>query len=388
MDFHSILSQLEFFQQQNPFKLREILKSNFPQSSITELSTLSESIHLSKRLKEKAFPYPFWNLSTHVFEQATDFRLAEFHSELLRPVSSHILDGCGGAGFDGFAFIKSGHKVTTTENDPIHVSNLEQNKSTFKIKDWEISNSSFLELNPNVFTAIYLDPMRRKDSGRFVELEDYEPSFSKIMNWLPPNLPVLIKVSPLLKITESLRKDFQLVFVGLNRECKEVLLARNFKNLSSENLFIWETGKIINLNQFNKNPELINMNLNTCEFIYEPHAALLKSRRQDDVSSSLNLRKPSEDCGYFFGNSVDVEHLYEHYQLIDKQYHKLSSLSEYLNNNPSFNFTFKKKNSSVDLEAYSRKIKWKKDRKELILFITEVNEKAVFWIGSKVSPEY
>jgi len=387
VDFSLIISKLDSLKSQNPFKLREILQSHFPQSTNSELSELSESIFLSTRLKEKAFPFSFWNLTTQVFEQATDFRIAKFHSEILKKHSKHILDGCGGAGFDSVAFSKSGFNVTCSEINQTHYLNLEKNKNIYQFGSLKLIQTNFLELNPNDFSAIYLDPMRRKDSGRFVDLEDYEPSFSKIINWLPPKLPVLIKVSPLLKITEKLRKDFQLVFVGLNRECKEVLLARNIITLEKENLFIWESNRIINLENLPQTQNFVFDNFENTEFIYEPHAAMLKSNRQNEFSNSLNLRKPSEDCGYFFGNNAHVEHLYERYQLIDKQYYKLSFLFEYLKNNSTFNFTFKKKNSNVDLEIYTQKMKWKKNQKELIIFISEVNGKTVFWIGSHIKSE-
>lgn len=376
--------QLGFLQTLNPFKLREVLKSKFPKSTNSELSALSESIFLSKRLKEKAFPFSFWNLSTHVFEQATDFRVAEFHSDLLKPYGTHILDGCGGAGFDSLAFINSGFNVTTTEVDHTHCSNLEKNLAIYNLGKWKVIGSSFLNLNPNDFSVIYLDPMRRKGTGRFVELEDYQPSFSEILNWLPSHLPALIKVSPLLNITEKLKDDFKLIFVGLDRECKEVLLARNFKNLGSENLFISEMGKIINLEPQSTNPEPLISDLEQMDYIYEPHAALLKSNRQTEMAASLNLRKPASDCGYFFGNNISVEHLYERYHLIDKQYFKLSSISDYLRNNLQYNFIFKKKNSNVDLEIYSKKYKWKKGQKGRIIFISEVNGKAVFWVGQEI----
>ena len=388
MDFSFIISQLDFLQSQNAFKLREILLFQFPQATNSELSELSESIFLSKRLKEKAFPFSYWNFSTQIFEQATDFRIATFHSEILKKHCKHILDGCGGAGFDSLAFSKSGFKVTCSEINQKNYLNLEKNKTIYQIEGLKLIQTNFLELNPNDFSAIYLDPMRRKDSGRFVELEDYEPSFSKILNWLPLKIPVLIKVSPLLKITDNLRNDFQLVYVGLNRECKEVLLARNIETLKKENLFIWESNKLINLENLQQTPNLDFESLDKIEFIYEPHSALLKSNRHNEFSNSLNLRKPSEDCGYFFGNNTHVEHLYERYQLIDKQYYKLSLLFEYLKNNPTFNFTFKKKNSNVDLEIYSRKMKWQKNQKELIIFISEVNGKTVFWVGSHIKLEY
>lgn len=384
MNDQKLLSNLSAYQKLDLFTLRKKLQVDFPNLSVSDLQLLSESIQLSNRLSEKAFPFQFWNLKTTVFEQATDFRLAKFHASLLKPFSGLILDGCGGAGFDGLAFYLEKINVLSTEIDPIHFHHLVSNKTLYELQNWNINHRNFLELNPENFSALYLDPMRRNSNSRFVKLEDYEPSIDEILKWLPDSKPVLIKVSPMLQISEQIKRNFQITYVGLNWECKEILLSKHFSNLRSENLFIYEESNIRFLNEESEHYTADSQQLTGTQFIYEPHPAILKSGFENQIFTSLNLRKVSKDTGYFFGKDTNVEHLAKKYYLIDSEYNKYSSLGTYLSENSQFNFVLKKKNSNIDIDKISRKLDWKKGNPERIIFISTANNESAFWVGEEL----
>lgn len=379
-----IKSELLFWQQLSPFQIRRELEKRFPHLSPENYAILSESISISKQLSNKSFPFDFWLASQNTFEQATNFHVAEFHAQLLRDYSSHILDLCGGSGLDAVAFLQQNATVSSCEIDQAAYRKLQINHQLYGLNKWTIKPKSCLLENPKNYSALFIDPMRRQNQRRLVQLADYLPAISDLVPFLQSGKPLLYKTSPLLKITPEITHDFKLVFVSYQFECKEVLLVKNIPNLPERSIYISDSKTILDCTipnhfQLNFDPDIYKKS----KFIYEANPALLKSETEDFVLSQFDIFRPDKNCGYFFGNSLSVEHLVNTHYLIDNQFYKYSQLNLIVSQF-SGEIIIKKKNTSVDIESIKLRKPKNKTNEKLILFLTELNGKTGFWSGKFV----
>ena len=368
----------------NSFQLRKKLESRFPGLTTENYSWISEAIELSTRLSEKNFPFHFWLSSFQTFEQATNFKIAQFHSRLLSKPNGKILDACAGAGFDAIAFLNDGNQVTSCELNESSAKKLNLNRELYGLSNWKINQTNCIDENPKSYSALYFDPMRRMNNKRMVRIEDYSPGIQEIAKFTKSGIPILIKTSPLLTITPEIKNEFQMIFVSRHFECKEILLAKNLIHLPQNSLYFADHDFHFNLDNLQDQPnENGKSDLNEFQFIYEPNPALLKSGMVKQAASHFDIVQPSENCGYFFGNNYDVEHLFRRYQLIDNQYYKINKINKRMNQF-SGEIILKKKNSSFDLNSIKLGKRKIIDNSKTIFFITEHEGKTVFWIGKSV----
>lgn len=166
-------------------------------------------------------------------EQATDEKIAHFHSTLI-PKDSSILDLTSGLGMDSMSFSKVSH-VTACELDPLKAEILKHNTKSAGLNNIEILNTdSILFLNHNniSYDVIFGDPARRSTDNRRI----YNPC-----NCLPDIIgasdlllsrcnKLITKHSPLMDIHSALKifRNIEAIYIiSLRGECKEVLVVQN-----------------------------------------------------------------------------------------------------------------------------------------------------------------
>lgn len=164
-------------------------------------------------------------------EQSSNEGVAFFHASLPEK-GDRILDMTGGLGIDTFAFSKIASQIITIERDYNKFQALKHNLTVSNIKNVEILNCDsieFIQLTPDNFDLVFIDPARRDLSGKRVySLYDCEPDIiSHQETVLSKCKRLLIKASPLLDITQTI-KDFpgitSIRVVGVKGECKEILI--------------------------------------------------------------------------------------------------------------------------------------------------------------------
>ncbi len=234
-------------------------------------------------------------------EQASSEQTAAFKASLVE--GELLIDLTGGFGVDVFYFAKRFGEV-------YHVEQNRQLSETvqFNFEKLGVTNVTFFARNATDFLrefmghadVFYLDPARRGNANQKLHLlEDCEPN---VLEMLPELLrkadAVLLKTSPLLDINRALGQlqTVQNVWVvAVENECKEVL---------------FQIGK-----EPNTDPEITAVNLSAktetvpfsfkkseeehapvaysepLEFIYEPHAALLKAGPFRQLAVRYKLHK-------------------------------------------------------------------------------------------------
>lgn len=164
-------------------------------------------------------------------EQASNQNVALFHAFLIGHNRS-VLDMTAGLGIDAMTIAMRGNRVTAYELETERVEALRHNADILGIDDLTVvKGDSVLHLQQSEehYDWIFVDPARR-DSGnnRCFLLQDSLPDVVSHQDLLLTHADnVLIKASPLLDITQTLR-DFNcvrsIIILSYKNEVKEVLI--------------------------------------------------------------------------------------------------------------------------------------------------------------------
>lgn len=164
-------------------------------------------------------------------EQATNQNIALFHAFVIGR-NRHVLDMTAGLGIDAMTIALRGNHVTAYELQTERVEALRHNADIPGIDDLTVVQGDsvrHLQQSEEHYDWIFVDPARR-DSGnnRCFLLQDSLPDVVSHQNLLLAHADnVLIKASPLLDITQTLR-DFSnvrsIIILSYKNEVKEVLI--------------------------------------------------------------------------------------------------------------------------------------------------------------------
>lgn len=263
-------------------------------------------------------------------EQASHQAVATFHANLCSD-SYKILDMTAGLGIDAISFASVGKSVTALELDKNKAEILLHNKDVKGCLDLNVINQdsiTFLKNTDDKFDLIFIDPARRDENkNRVFKLQDCSPDIvGNIDLILKKTEKLLIKASPLLDVTETLRILPQLTAVraiGVKGECKELLLEVSDKKIPNgahdiilEAIDLDINGTVLSRftvsttyaeNKGNQSgikfagPE----DIKTGHFLLEPSAMMMKLACWDKICNQFNALKLDKSSHLFIS---DVNH--------------------------------------------------------------------------------
>jgi len=250
---------------------------------------------------------PSWHQSDEIvypphlaMEQCSSEQTARYKAGLLS--GNSFVDLTGGFGVD-FAFISANFK------ESYYVERQKElcETAAFNFNILELNTTGIIHADATAYLgkmppvdAIFIDPGRRSISGKKVfSIQDSEPDLLKIQDLLLEKAGnILVKLSPMLDISQSLRqlKNVTEVHVlSLENECKELLflLKKDYTSgplVTCVNLSKKNHSKI----SFLLSQEKANQIKYTSEieqFIYEPNASLLKAGFFKGLTDLYPLKK-------------------------------------------------------------------------------------------------
>lgn len=265
---------------------------------------LAEQLEAKKKCLQKL---PTWFNAPKIYypnkfhiEQASSEATALYKSQLVK--GKTLADISGGLGVDACYFAQKMGAVHYCETNSELVSIAEHNFGQLQQKNIKCALKDgllFLKESQMEFDWIYVDPSRRNDLKRKVFiLRDCRPNVTVHLSFLMEKAPrLLIKTSPILDISSALRElgpTREIHVVAVDNEVKEVLyiLERAFTGdsmFTAVDISKKETGTFV----FSKTEER-----NTAaayahpqHYLYEPHAAILKSGGFKTVGQRSGTKK-------------------------------------------------------------------------------------------------
>lgn len=270
-----------------------------------------EQIEARKRLKAKL---PEWYANPNLImggrvpaEQCSSEQTARYKRSIVEGES--LCDMTGGMGVD-FWYMSEGMKRAIYTERQSHLCEAAihnfQMLQDGKHPEVEVRCGDGRELPIPSVDVIYFDPARRAgDGSRVYAIEDCEPN---VVEWQDELLlhasTVLVKLSPMVDITDTLRKLHNVTdvyIVGVRNECKEVLVQTHALNASLHvegvqvhGIDFWSDRTIEYTFRFSDEMAVIVSDEGVGRYLYEPDVTLMKAQ----AFASLCQRFPVRQLDY------------------------------------------------------------------------------------------
>ena len=241
-------------------------------------------------------------------EQCSSASTAHYKASL---VQGRVADLTGGLGVDSWAFAQVATEVLYNEMRPELAAAASANFAALGLTNVRVSSCELLPGNVSSVLAgfapdvIFLDPARRASDGRKVfRLEDCQPDVLQLLPELLAAAPrVLLKLSPMADITlvcKQLGFVREVHVVAAEGECKELLLLLERGYIGPYNLFVYENGSVLALDQVRGETVFAE---SVEGMLFEPGKALLKSGAFD-VPCAFGLKKLAKHTHLYVGEDV------------------------------------------------------------------------------------
>ena len=259
-----------------------------------DIKTAVIQIKARKQIKDKL---PEWYKddrlifpSTLAAEQCSSKITALYKKRLLHQ-NDWLCDLTGGLGVDTYYFSQKIRRVTYIEKNKVCCDTAQANFSTLGATNVHVINEDaidFLKNKDENFTGIntfYIDPARRGTGNkRLFAISDCEPDLRDIIALLPTCYKLIIKLSPMLDITQALKQISpvrEVHILSVKNECKELL-------------FVAEN-----------DPTPLARICNPCNSAASPPAQICNLCDPCDITPQLPKVDPEIFCVNYPGNNVE-----------------------------------------------------------------------------------
>lgn len=375
-----VLRLIKEFSEFDPEKF--ILK--FAGTSSMPVSAMAEQIKSRKKARTKLFDLPVDDMlfMPVPLEQASGTLTASFKAGLIS--GDRIIDLTGGLGIDSFFFAHRFKDVFHCEQNEVLSSIADYNAGVAGIRNINFTccNSiEFLKSFPDKhFDWIYVDPARRDETSRSVDIHYLQPDVANLdALLLAKSKNVMIKLSPAFDINEAI-KTFpaltRFVVVSVNNECKEALLI-----LSDETKELRIAGvelsrsypPIIIETPFAKSRPTIRESDSPGNFLYETFCGISKAGLNNFVAQEFNLTAYLKSEYYFFSSTRQENFPGKIFEIIEKIPYNIKTLKKMLRRLKIDKLNIKAKGIAVKPEDVTKKLKLKNGG-DYFLFILADNE--------------
>jgi hypothetical protein len=336
---------------------KEILKLH--KRNIPHLQLLMSQIALRRKAIDK-FPEASQLLFTKEgLEQATREEIAEYVASRYQPFDVRV-DMTAGIGGDAREILKGASQAIALERDPVTLRILRHN---FRI--WNLDQVQFLEqnaysYNPPQGAVLYLDPMRRDALGRRTsQISLWEPNPITILSRLPDILGSGVKVSPAFDYQELEASDLvvEVEMIGWQKNLKQAVWWTGVLSTPGVTRKVTLLPSGWTLDNSHSAPEITC--LEPCQYIIDPHPAILRAQLADHFCSRYSLFKLDPHIGYFTTQvipdfeSPDIARVY---RVIDVSKYNLRNLKKTLKSFHLKSARLRQRGFPIELQVIQKKL--------------------------------
>lgn len=276
-------------------------------------------------------------------EQCSSETTARYKQRLI--AGECVCDLTGGLGIDSYYFAQKAKKVVYIERFPEYCAAAKTNFQVLGINNVQILNADAREVVNTLNTdTFYIDPARRADGNkRIFALAECEPDILQLKPILLEHAQrLIVKISPMADIDETLRllpETTEVHILAVKNECKELLFVlENGIDISQKQVTVhavnYETNGDCQLFTFTPDEEKaaeLRTTATVKKYLYEPHAALLKSGAfkltairfgMEKLHRHSHLYTSDYICPDFPGRRFIVQDVFEFSGKLLKQLHK------------------------------------------------------------------
>jgi hypothetical protein len=356
------------------------------------IKEIAEQIECRKKAKKKL---PSLSKHTLIYkkvslEQASSEITAEYKSSRL--TGRRIIDLTGGLGIDSIYFSKIFDEVVYCEQSKELTEIVKHNFKILDINNIQVKTGDGTEIlkyyNDKHFDWIYVDPSRRNQSKRSVDIKYYSPNVKENFELLKSKTKnLLIKLAPAFDKTEAFKlfpelNEFSVVSV--NNECKEVLLFFNFDQ-HHPRLQIKSAAVL------NENAETQSFNANIDDvtarafvesdenlYFYEPDAAIRKAGLSEVIADKFRMVFLNPLSDYMVSNKKKINFPGRKFRIEYSCNYNLKEIKKYLMQNGIVKANIGRSNFLMKPEEIKQTLKLQDGGEDCLFFSKNPEDKLLF----------
>ncbi|MCE7066889.1 THUMP-like domain-containing protein [Dyadobacter sp. CY326] len=250
-------------------------------------------------------------------EQSSSEGTARYKASIVS--GNQLIDITGGMGVDCFYMSQKFEQVQYFEQQAEVAATAKANFKHLGVTNIVVHAENSLEnlaINNLPADWIYADPARRNaNREKVVLLSGCTPDIVSNLDLLFQNAPqILLKTSPLLDIdlaAKSLKYLKEVHVIGFESECKELLFVMDLNHASNDFeikiRIVDGAGAVLHRMDFNRETERISQVTysDPLQYLYEPHAAVLKAGAFKTVSAAFSLDKLSINSQLYTSHALN-----------------------------------------------------------------------------------
>ena len=292
-----------------------------------------------------------------------------------------VLDVCCGIGGDllGLAGRNSANEnliTTGIDNDPVTALFASHNLQHF-LRTRQISqsaamilNSDFADVDLSDYSAIHLDPDRRK-GRRTTDGRHFSPSLIDVFNRVSESQMVSVKVAPATPTEDSFPEQLHRQWIGDRRECKQQILwlGSDLPPSQRSATLVLDDGSNYHIGCEGRTDIERTLAPSLQRYLYEPHSVVLAAKLEDHLAAKHNLQRIAKSTSYFVSEALVEEPLLKRFKVIEMFKLDLKTVHRFLSEKDVGEVEFKQR--GIDKVTFDRFRKLKlSGSKKATLFLT------------------
>ncbi|MCH4155076.1 MAG: hypothetical protein LKF31_02105 [Muribaculaceae bacterium] len=233
-------------------------------------------------------------------EQCTAEQIAKFHSTLFNS-DDNVLDMTAGLCIDAFYISQKVKSLTAIELNPeiASIDALNMSKMAQNVSVISCNSIDYISITANKYDSVFIDPARRAENGfRIYAISDCQPNVIALLDSISRiSSRLIIKASPMLDITQSLRELHNVTnvyIVALRNECKELLFCIDFIEKIKPVTIHTINFSTDSVERFNYLLEDLSTEVSSAipepeQYLYEPNVCVMKTNAFGLLSSHFNI---------------------------------------------------------------------------------------------------
>ena len=268
-------------------------------------------IKARRQIKDKL---PAWYRDERLFFPSTlaaeqcSSEITALYKQRLVQSDDWVCDLTGGLGVDTCSFSQKVRKVTYVERDEACCDAANHNLHLLGVVNVQIIHGDAVETLSNNDGHIvdaevfYVDAARRgTENKRLFAISDCEPDLMKIISLLPGSYRMIVKLSPMLDVTQTISQipDVREVHVvSVKNECKELLIVVSRTSDTEKSPIIYcvnyasdGTEHTFRFCLQDERNDIASFAQQTGRYLYEPNASILKAGAYKAVALQFDMEK-------------------------------------------------------------------------------------------------
>ncbi len=323
--------------------------------------------------------------TSRTLEQATDQWIAAEKAGRF-PAGPPVVDLCCGIGGDLFALARR-TEVTGVDLDPVHGLFAEANCRALTLPSASIQCADANTMSLSNCAAWHIDPDRRADGQRTIQLTQAQPSLDEIHGMLRQNGNGAIKIAPASPVPPEWSERAERHWIGSGRECRQqVLWFDSLARYPGRH-----TAQVLHHRAADSRclvgvpGEPVPQASKLRQFICEPHAAVLAAQLTGALASQYDLLGVDSTVAYLTSDRPIIDPMVSCFAVEDVLPLDVRTIRQTIKTRAIGELEVKKRGVALDPVTLLRQLKPRGDQRATLL-ITPLGGSIRAILGHRVEP--